>query len=64
MTDKDCSYVPVSSEDDAQVSKRQSILAREVGVSLTISKKALDEVDRIEAETIKVIQEAQKFSWR
>ena len=33
-------------------------------MSLTISKKALKEVDRIQEETIKAAQEVQKFSWR
>ncbi len=64
MTDKDRPRDPASSEDEAQFPKRKSIPASEVGVSLTISKEALNEMDRIEEETIKAAQEAQKFSWR
>ena len=64
MTDKERPRDPASSEDKAQFSKRKSIPASEVGVSLTISKEALNAMDRIEEETIKAAQEAQKFSWR
>lgn len=64
MTDKESPRDPVPSEDEAQVSKRKTIPARDVGVSLTISKKALKEVDRIQEETIKAAREVQKFSWR
>ena len=44
--------------------KRKTIPASDVGVTLTISNKALEEVDRIQEETIKAAQEVQKFSWR
>ena len=64
MTDKESPRDPAPSEDKTQVSKRKTIPARDVGVSLTISKKALKEVDRIQEETIKAAQEVQKFSWR
>ena len=64
MTDKVRPRDPVPSEDNAQVSKRKIIPASDVGVSLTISNKALKEVDRIQEETIKAAQEVQKFSWR
>ena len=45
-------------------SNRTTIPASEVGVTLTISEKALAELDRIQEETIKAAQESQKFSWR
>ena len=64
MTDKESPRDPAPSEDKAQVSERKTIPARDVGVSLTISKKALKEVDRIQEETIKAAREVQKFSWR
>ena len=45
-------------------SKRTTILARDVGVTLTISDEALEKIDRIQEENIKATQEGQKFSWR
>lgn len=64
MTDKKRPRNPAPSRDTAQVSKRKTIPASDVGVTLTISNKALEEVDRIQEETIKAAQEGQKFSWR
>ena len=64
MTDKERPREPAASEDTAQISKRKTIPASDVGVTLTISDKALEEVDRIQEETIKAAQEVQKFSWR
>ena len=64
MTDKESPREQAAPKDKAQVSRRKSIPARDVGVSLTISKEALKEVDRIQEETIKAVQEVQKFSWR
>ena len=61
MTDKE---TPRASEEASKVSKRMTIPAREVGVTLTISDKALEKLDRIQEETIKAAQEGQKFSWR
>ena len=64
MTDKETPRDPTASEDRAKVSKRKTIPASDVGVSLTISKKAMKEVDRIQEETTKAAQEVRKFSWR
>lgn len=64
MTDKEDPRDAASRQDTAQVSQRKTIPASEVGVTLTISNKALEEVDRIQEETIKAAQESQKFSWR
>ena len=64
MTNKKTPRDPAPSQDPAQVSKRTVIPADEVGVTLTISNKALEEVDRIQEESIKAAQEGQKFSWR
>lgn len=44
--------------------KRMTIPASEVGVTLTISQKALKELERIQEETVMAAQEDQKFSWR
>jgi len=64
MTDKEHPRDPAAPQDTAQVSQRKTIPASDVGVTLTISNKALEEVDRIQEETIKAAQESQKFSWR
>ena len=50
--------------DSGQTPKRKTIAARKVGLSLTISPKALKEFDRIQEETIKAAEKDQKFSWR
>lgn len=44
--------------------KRTTIPASDVGVTLTISDKALKELERIQEETVMAAQEDQKFSWR
>ena len=44
--------------------KRTTIPASEVGVTLTISDKALKKLERIQEETVMAAQEDQKFSWR
>ena len=64
MTDKERPRDPAPSQDTVQVSKRKTIRASDVGVTLTISNRALEEVDRIQEESIKAAQEGQKFSWR
>lgn len=52
------------SQDTDCGSKRTTIPASEVGVTLTISKEALKELDRIQEETMNAAKEGQKFSWR
>ena len=64
MTDREPPRDPAPSPDTAHVAKRTTIPASEVGVTLTISNKALEELDRIQEETIKAAQEGAKFSWR
>ena len=49
--------------DTGQVPKRKTIAASKVGLSLTISDKALKEFDRKQEETIKAAEKDQKFSW-
>ena len=56
--------------DNASLSRQttefsaRTIPSGEVGVTLTISDKALKKLDQIQEETIKAAQEDQKFSWR
>lgn len=64
MTNEETPRDPTPSQDTAQASKRTTIPASAVGVTLTISEQALEEMDRIHDETIKAAQEAQKFSLR
>ena len=47
-----------------QPAERKTIAASKVGLSLTISDKALKEFDRIQEETIRAVEKDQKFSWR
>ncbi len=55
----------IGPEHDAnQTSTRKTILASEVGLSLTISDKALKEFDRIQEETVRAAEKNQNFSWR
>ena len=64
MSKKETPRARDRSKETTQVSKRTTIPASEVGVTLTISDKALKEIDRIQEENIKAAQEGQKFSWR
>lgn len=64
MSNKETPRARDRSKETTQVSKRTTIPASEVGVTLTISDKALKEIDRIQEENIKAAQEGQKFSWR
>ena len=50
--------------ETTEFSDRTTIPASEVGVTLTISDKALKKLDQIQEETIKAAHEDQKFSWR
>ena len=64
MTDRIASRRREPAQPIVRVSRRKTIPASEVGVTLTISDKARDELDRIQEETVKAAQEGQKFSWR
>ena len=64
MANRQADQRPSPSRETTHDSKRTTIPASEVGVTLTISDKALEELDRIQEETIKAAQEGQKFSWR
>ena len=52
------------SQPVVRASKRTTIPASAVGVTLTISEKALAELERIQEETIQAEQEGRKFFWR
>ena len=49
--------------ESGQAPKRKTIPASKVGLSLTISDKALKEFDQIQEETIKGAEKDQNFSW-
>ena len=53
-----------SAPNTGQASKRKTVSASSVGLSLTISDKALKEFDRIQEDTTKAADKIQKFSWR
>ena len=50
--------------DTTKDSSRKTIPASDVGITLTISDKALQECDRLQEKAIKAAQEDRKFSWR
>ena len=52
------------SREITDASQRRTIPASKVGVTLTISDKALKELERIQEKTVKAAHEDQKFSWR
>jgi len=64
MTDKESPHDSGQSKANAQMPKRKTIPASDFGMSLTISNKALKEVERLQEETIKSAQEVHRFSWR
>ena len=47
-----------------QIAGPKTVPASKVGLSLTISDKALKDFDRIQERTIKAAEKGQKFSWR
>ena len=64
MVDKIASHRCEPAQPIVRVSRRKTIPASEVGVTLTISDEARAELDRIEEEANKAAQEGQKFYWR
>ena len=50
--------------DTGQAPERKTILASEVGLSLTISDETLKEFDRIQEKTVRAAEKDQNFSWR
>lgn len=45
-------------------SERKTVTASRVGLSLTLSQKALRDFERLQEETIKAAEKDRKFSWR
>ena len=64
MASKRTNHSTGPTSDTGQTPKRKTIPAREVGLSLTISDKALKEFDQKQEKTIKDAEKDQKFSWR
>ena len=64
MTKRDTPAGPDLNKKTTHASIGTTIPAGDVGVTLTISNKALQKIDRIQEESIKAAQEGQKFSWR
>ena len=64
MTSRQPSKIPAASRKSTDNSERMTLPASEVGVTLTISEKALKEIKQIQEETVKAAQEDQQFSWR
>ena len=64
MPPKPADHSVAPTPDTGQAPKRKTIAASRVGLSLTISDKALKDFDRIQEETIKAAEKDQKFSWR
>ena len=55
---------PDPTPESDQGSGPKTVPASKVGLSLTISDKALKDFDRKQEETINAAEKAQKFSWR
>ena len=55
---------PETSQATPHRGRRKTIPTPKVGFTLTISEKAMKEIDRSEEEAIKAAQDDQKFAWR
>ena len=64
MPDRHTRGSATPSRETTESPTRTTIPARDVGITLRISDKALKDLDQIQEETIKAAQEDQKFSWR
>lgn len=64
MATKRTDRSPDPTPESSQAITPKTVSANKVGLSLTISDKALKEFDRIQEETIKSAEKDQKFSWR
>ena len=64
MATKRTDHSTDTNSDANQITERKTILASEVGLSLTLSDKALEEYDRMQEETIRAAEKNQNFSWR
>ena len=64
VSDKDKSGVSALSPDTGHGCKRKIRPASDVGVSLTVSKEALKEIDRLQQEMSKAVRAAHQYAWR
>ena len=63
MSTKPTDRRPDPTPKSGKASGPKTVPASKVGLSLTISDKALKDFDRIQEETIKAAEKDQKFSW-
>ena len=64
MTNEQTHESGSSFRETSDNSKSTTMPASKVGVTLTISDRALKELKRIQEKTVEVAQKAQRFSWR
>ena len=64
MAKKSADRSPDTTPESGPAARPKTVPASKVGLSLTISEKALKDFDRIQEETIKAAENGQKFSWR
>ena len=64
MIDRELRRNPGQRQETSSTSRRMAIPSSVVGVMLTISENALKELNRIQEETVKAMQDDQKFYWR
>ena len=64
MVDESRKHKDIIGRDAAKDSSRTVIAAIDVGITLTISDKALREIDRLQEKDILAAQDDRKFSWR
>ena len=64
MATKRTDHRPDPTPKSAKPSGPKTVPASRVGLSLTISDKALRDFDRKQEKTIKAAEQDQKFSWR
>ena len=64
MAKKSADRSPDTTPKSGPAARPKTVPASKVGLSLTISEKALKDFDRIQEETIKAAENDQKFSWR
>lgn len=54
----------LKSQEDTGASRRKTIPASKVDVTLTISDKAMRDIEKSQEKTIEAAQQARKFAWR
>ena len=64
MPDKPPSKSRDLTKKDSVVEEKQTLPTSKLGVSLTISKEALEKIDELEQKSAKAARETLKMSWR